>query len=121
MMGSPVQRRTLFVLKLIYQMMIVQVTRGTHTYTACTQACIHAYRGYHLVINFLPAKAPVSGDAAKPTEEGKPQRQPTESEVSDRLQVLHNLIQQYIHQVSTSMEHQDFHCLQLCTYAILVC
>ena len=39
------------------------------------------------------------GDAAKPTEEGK-QRLPSESEVSDRLQVLHNLIQQYIHQVS---------------------
>ena len=40
----------------------------------------------------------------KPTEEGgKQQRQSsTGSEVSDRLQVLHNLIQQYIHQVSMS-------------------
>jgi len=41
------------------------------------------------------------GGATKSTEEGKQQQQQsTEHEVSDRLQVLHNLIQQYIHQVS---------------------
>ena len=46
---------------------------------------------------------------AKSADEGKQQSQhPAEFEVSDRLQVLHNLIQQYIHQVSTyTMDNTD--------------
>ncbi|XP_065919419.1 kinesin light chain-like [Dysidea avara] len=46
-----------------------------------------------------PGKAQVLEHTVKPADEGKqPPQQSTESEVSDRLQVLHNLIQQYINQ-----------------------
>jgi len=66
----------------------------THTYK---QTCIHTCKLFYCL-----GKAPqILQQTAKPADEGKqPPQQPAEFEVSDRLQVLHNLIQQYIHQVT---------------------